>query len=276
MIRTLIFMGLMAINMLIASGCALFVCIEPGPLDRTVRETLNLVKKEVRSTIILTTEKVKCNEMDFHAGNEIIDSLTETIKQMDTLIAASVQLGKTGNKEEIILFAERTNLVIMSALTNLKSLRDLYDISTYSQFETATFFPADSFSIPSEKIDEAKKAIEPVAQRIVRFFADHPRQKFEAVIACSSTPGSQDPNIKLCELRALFVANLLVDQIRSKEEFIPNPEWIHYNIKWVGEGEALPYHGRRKHHKPEDKRRSIVSLIWNLLPASLYAGASDH
>ena len=271
MIRTLIFIGLMAMSTLIAS-CSASHCVTP--LDRTVRETLKLVKKEVRRTIKLTTEKVKCNEVNLHVGNEIIDSLTETIKQIDTLITASVQIGKTAYKEEIIFFAERTNLVIISTLTNLRSLHDLYDISTCSQFETATFFPADSFSISPEKIDEAKKAIEPVAQRIVRFFGDHPRQRFEAVIACSSTPAGQELNVKLCELRARSVANLLVDQIRSNEEFIPNPEWIHYDIKWTGKGEELPYPGRRKHHKPEDKRHSMVSLTWNLLPASLYAGSS--
>ncbi len=35
-----------------------------------------MVKNEAGSTIIMTTEKVKCNEVDFHVGNEIIDSLT--------------------------------------------------------------------------------------------------------------------------------------------------------------------------------------------------------
>lgn len=210
---------------------------------------------------------MKCNEVNFQVGNEIIDSLTETIKQIDTLIATSVQLEKTSNREEILLFAESTNTVTMSALTNLKSLRDLYDISTYSQFETATFFPADSFNIPFEKIDEAKKAIEPVAQRIVRFFGDHPRQKFDEVIACSGISDGHELNAKLCELRARSVASLLIDQIRSNEGFIPKPERIRYGIKWVGQGKALPYPG---------KRRSMVSITWNLLPASLYAGSSEH
>ena len=268
MIRTLIFMGLMAMCMLIASCCLILPCCGSGgsPLYQTVRQTLKLVKKEAGSTIILTTKKVKCNEVDFHVGNEIIDSLTGTIKQIDTLIAESVQLEKTGTKDEVLFFAERSNL-IMGALTNLKSLRDLYDISTCSQFETATFFLTDSFNIPPEKIDDAKKAIEPVAQRIVRFIGDHPRQKFEAVIACSGFTYGQELDVKLCELRARSLANLLVDQIRSKEQFIPNPEWIRYDIKWVGQREALPYPG---------KRRSMVSLTWNMLPASLYVGSSDH
>ena len=268
MIRTLIIMGLMTMSMLITS-CFL-VChfnVNVEPLDQAARETLKLVKKEVTSAIILTTEKVKFNEVDYHVGNKIIDSLTETTKQIDTLIATSVQLGETGTKEEILLFAERTDRFTKSALTNLKSLRDLYDISTFAQIETATFFPADSFSIPPEKIDEAKKAIEPVAHRMVRFFSDHPHQKFEVVIACSSTSDGQELNVKLCKLRARSVAYLLVSQIRSKKEFIPKPELIHYNIKWVDQIEALPDPG---------KRGSTVSLTWNMLPASLYAGSSDH
>lgn len=271
MIRTLIFMGLMAMCMLIASCCLILPCCGPNgsiePLYQTVREKLKLVKKEAGSTIILTTEKVKCTEVDPQIGNEIIDSLTETIKQIDTLIAESVQLGKTGTKEEVLFFAKRSDHVIMSALTNLKSLRDLFDISTCSQFETATFFPADSFNIPPEKIDEAKKAIEPVAHRIVRFFADHPRQKFVAVIACSSIPAGQELNVNLRERRARSVANLLVEQIKSKKEFILNADRIRYHIKWVSQSEAIPYPG---------KRSSTVSIIWNLMPASFYAGSSDH
>lgn len=272
MIRTIIFMGIIAMSLLIAS-CSASHCA--SRLTRTTRETLKLVKKEVRRTIKLTTEEVKRTEVDFHVGNVINDSLTETIKQIDTQIAACAQLDKKGTKEEILLFAERTNMVIQSALTNLKTLCDLFDISTCSQFETDTFFPADSFNISPEKMDEAKKAIEPVAQRIVRFFGDHPRQRFEAVIACSGTPAGEKQNDTLCELRALSVANLLIEQIRSNVEFIPNPELIHYNIKWVAKREELPYPRRRKHHKPEDKHRSKILLTWNLMPASLYGGSSD-
>ncbi|MFL5748102.1 MAG: hypothetical protein ACJ751_25735 [Niastella sp.] len=255
MIRTLIFMGLMAMSMSKAPSCTPPRCV--SPLTQTTRETLKLVKEQVTSSIKLTTEKVKRNEVDAHVGNEIIDSLTETIQQIDMLIAASVQLEYTSAKEEIMLFAFRTSQFTSNTLTNLKTLGDLYDISTYSQIETATFFPADSFNIPPEKIDEAKKAIEPVAQRIIRFFGDHPREKFKAVIVCSSTTDGQERNDKLGELRARSVANLLANQMRSKKEFIPTPERI--RIKWVALETAVPDFG-----KP-----GMVSIIWNLVPASL-------
>jgi hypothetical protein len=135
MIRILVFMGLMAMSMLIASCCRIIIIpichcgTVVVPLYQSIRESLQMVKKEFTSTIILTTEKVNCNEVDLHVGNEIIDGLRETMKQIDTLIAESVQLGKTGTKEETLFFAERSNLFIMRAQTNLKSLRDLYDIS---------------------------------------------------------------------------------------------------------------------------------------------------
>jgi hypothetical protein len=232
-----------------------------------MRESLQLVKKEAGSSIILTIEKVKCNEVDPQIGNEIIDSLTKTIKQIDSLIPAWVQLEKEGTKEERLNSAFGTIQLTTNTMTNLKLLQDLYDISTYSQFETGTFFLADSFSISPEKIDEAKKAIEPVAHRIVRFFADHPRQKFVAVIACSSIPAGQELNVNLRERRARSVANLLVEQIKSKKEFILNADRIRYHIKWVSQSEAIPYPG---------KRSSTVSIIWNLMPASFYAGSSDH
>lgn len=66
--------------MLIAS-CRASHCSQS--LTRTVQETLQLVKKEVHRTTVLTTEKVKCNEVDFQIGNEIIYSLAETANQAD-------------------------------------------------------------------------------------------------------------------------------------------------------------------------------------------------
>ncbi len=128
-------------------------------------------------------------------------------------------------------------------------------------------FSADSFNISPEKTEDAKKVIEPVAQRIVRFFADHPRQKFVAVLACSSTHDGQEQDVKLCKGRARSVAYLLVDQIRSKKEFIQNANMIRYQIKWVEEREAIPNPG---------KHSSMISIIWHLVPASLYSGSIDH
>ena len=209
--------------------------------------------------------------------------------------AVAVQLEKTGTKEEILQFAERTNVIIQSALTDLKSLNDLYDISTFSSFETATFFPAGMFGIPPEKQEEAKKSIEPIVQRIIKFFGDHPRQRFVAVIVCygfsdetpiakesplyspllakmkTNNPTRQELNVKLSELRAKSIANLLVDLIKINEGLIPNPKLINYDIKWMGKGEELPYPDRVKDYKADDKRRRMVSLIWNVLPGSLYA-----
>lgn len=274
MTRTLIFMVLMAMSMLTTSCFLICRFGDVTPLTQTVAETLKLVKKEVNSTISLTTEQVKSNEVDFHVGNEIIDSLRATMKQIDSLMFICDQLEKTGTREEILLFAERTNQVTINALTNLKSLRDLYDISTLSLFETANFFAADSCNIPPEKTGEAKKAIEPVAQRIARFLGDHPLERFEVVIACSSTYVGHEPNDTLCVARSHAVAYLLIDHIRSYSAFIPHPERIRYNIKWLNKGEGLPSSSRKK--LPEDNHRSMVSLTWNVLPVSYYSGAVNR
>ena len=45
---------------------------------------------------------------------------------------------------------------------------------------------------------------------------------------------------------------------------------INYDIKWLGRGEDLPYPNKLKDYKAVDKRRRMVSLIWNVLPGSLY------
>ena len=264
-------------------------------LTKTTQETLELVKKEAQRAIALTVEKVKNYEVDPDIGKEIIRNLKESERKIDTQLAVAAQLEKSGTKEEILQFAERTNVIIQSALTDLKSLNDLYDISTFSSFETATFFPAGGFGIPPEKQDEAKKSIEPIVQRIIKFFGDHPRQRFVAVIVCygfsdetpiakesplyspllakmkTNNPTRQELNVKLSELRAKSIANLLVDLIKINEGLIPNPKLINYDIKWMGKGEELPYPDRVKDYKADDKRRRMVSLIWNVLPGSLYA-----
>ena len=260
MIRTLIFMGLMAMSMLMASCYLILGCPSRGvqSLTKTTEETLELVKKEWQGTIRLTVEKVKKYEMDPDIGKEIIKNIREEERKIDTQLAVVQQMELNGTKEEIFQFAERSELIINRAKTVLKTLNDLYDISTLSSFETAAFFPVDSVSIPPGKLEEAKKAMEPVAQRIVRFCSDHPRTKFNAVIACSSTPDSQEPNAKSEEMRAQSIANLLASQLISNEEFIPTPESI--RIKWIAQWASIPN---------PDKSRSMVSIVWNLLPASL-------
>lgn len=284
----------------VASGFTLFLAA-CGPskqvqdLTKTTQETLELVKKEAQRAIAMTVEKVKNYEVDPDIGKEIIHNLKETEKKIDTQLAAAAEIEKSGNRDAILKFAERTNVIIQSALTDLKSLNDLYDISTFSSFETATFFPAGTFGIPPEKQEEAKKSIEPIVQRIIKFFGDHPRQRFVAVIVCygfsdetaiakesplynpllakmkTNNPTRQELNVKLSELRAKSIANLLVDLIKTNEGLIPNPKLINYDIKWMGKGEELPYPDKVKDYKADDKRRRMVSLIWNVLPGSLYA-----
>ncbi len=88
----------------------------------------------------------------------------------------------------------------------------------------------------------------------------------------TNNPSRQELNVKLSELRAKSIANLLVDLIKINEGLIPNPKLINYDIKWMGKGEELPYPDRvKKIIRADDKRRRMVSLIWNVLPGSLYA-----
>jgi hypothetical protein len=269
-------------------------------LTKQTQETLEMVKREAQRAIQLTMEKVRSNEVDPDIGKEIITNLQAAEKKVDAQMKEAIALDKAGNREEILKFAEKTNIIIQSALTDLKSLNDLYDISTFSTFETATFFPTGTYAIPAEKMDEAKKSIEPIVQRIIKFFGDHPKQRFVAVIVCygfsdetgvskesslypsllakmnKTNPTRQEMNSKLSELRAKNIANLLVDLIKVNEGLVPNPKLINYDIKWMGKGEALPYPEKITDYKPDDKRRRMVSLIWNVLPGSLYAQGIEN
>jgi hypothetical protein len=292
MFRNLFFMVLMAATMICAS-CASSKRV--NELTKTTQETLELVKREAQRAIELTMQKVRDYEVDPDIGKEIVSNLQAAEKKVDAQIVEAAAIEKTGNREEILKFAEKTNVIIQSALTDLKTLNDLYDVSTFSQFETATFFPTGHYIIPSEKMDAAKKSIEPIVQRIIKFFGDHPKQRFVAVIVCygfsdetvvskeselypalvskmkTNNPTRQQLNTKLSELRAKTIATLLVDLIKVNEGLVPNPKLINYDIKWLGKGEALPYPDKIKDYKADDKRRRMVSLIWNVLPGSLYA-----
>jgi hypothetical protein len=295
MCRKLCFFGLMAITMVLASCASTRV----QDLAKTTQETLELVKREAQRAIELTMAKVRSYEVDPDIGKEIVANLKSAEKQVDEQIAQANVLDKAGNREEILKFAEKTNIIIQTALTDLKSLNDLYDISTFTQFETATFFPTGGYTISADKMEDARKSIEPIVKRIIKFFGEHPRQRFVAVVVCygfsDETPVAKDselyPNLlakmtvpnptrqqmnkKLSELRAKTIATLLVDLIKVNEGLVPNPKLINYDIKWLGKGEELPYPDRIADYKADDKRRRMVSLIWNVLPGSLYAQGID-
>jgi hypothetical protein len=143
-------------------------------------------------------------------------------------------------------------------------------------------------------MDEAKASMEPIVQRIIKFIGEHPKQQFVAAIVCygfsdetpvgkesplykslvekmdNPNPEVKDLNKKLSELRAKSIAKVLVDVIKVNEGLIPDPRLINYDIKWLGKGEILPYPDKITDYKPVDKRRRMVSLIWNVLPGSLY------
>ena len=290
--------GCIAANMLFA-GCATSRKVEN--LTKATQEALELVKKEAQRAIELTNQQIRNHQVDPNIGKEVIENLQVAEKKVNEQLAQATEVGKSGSRDAQLKFAEKSNVIIQSALTDLKSLNDLYDVGTFSQFETATFFPSGGYTIPAEKMDEAKASIEPVAQRIIKFIGEHPSQRFVAVVVLygfsdetplsketglyqtilekmdnPANPSRQQMNQKLSELRARTIAKLLVDVIKVNEGMIPNPRLINYDIKWLGKGEELPYPDRIKNYTASDKRRRLVSLIWNVLPGSLYIKNIDE
>jgi hypothetical protein len=296
MIRRLLLPGCVVMAVLLGSCASSRV----QTLTKSTQEALELIKKEAQRAIQMTAEKVRSNEVDPDIGKQLMENLQAAEKKVSEQIAQAAELDKNNSREAQLHFAESSNVIIQSALTDLKSLNDLYDVATFSQFETATFFPAGGYTIPAENMEDAKASIEPIAQRIIKFIGSHPTQHFVAVIVCygfsdetpvgkesplykniaeklgNANPSRQEMNTKISELRARSIARLLVDVIKSNEGMIPNPNLVNYDIKWVGRGEALPYPNKVKDYTPSDKRRRLVSLIWNVLPGSLYMkGVAD-
>jgi len=295
MTRTLIFAGLAAVSLLIPSCFPILGYPSSGKsLALTTAEELKMVKKETNNAIMLTARKVKDEEVDPDTGKEIIGNLKEITKHTDSLLTICAHLDSVGRREEILRFMKLAGASIQNEKKTLNCLNDLYNISTHYQFETDTYFPAGGFRFPPDKLDEAQKSVEPIVQRIIKFLNDHPGQNFVAVIRCygftdetpipesfwnppglvvcvrRTQPTRQELAVKISELRAKALAMLVHDQIKSYEEFIPNPKLVIYDVDWLGKGEALPYPDKIKDYKPDDKRRRLVQLTWDLLPGSLY------
>ena len=173
--------GCMSIVVLLASCAGSRV----QTLTKSTQEALELIRKEAQRAIQMTAEKVRNNEVDPDIGKQLVANLEVAEKKVSDQIAMASEIDKSNSREAQLKFAEKSNVIIQSALTDLKSLNDLYDVSTFSQFETATFFPSGGYTIPAENMEEAKSSIEPIAQRIIKFIGDHPKQHFVAVIVCS-------------------------------------------------------------------------------------------
>jgi hypothetical protein len=295
MTRTLIFAGLAAVSLLIPSCFPIVGFPSSGKsLVLNTAKELEIIKRETDNTIMLTARKVKGDEMSPNTGKEIIDSLKVIIKNADSLLTVCAHLNSSGSREERLRFIQLAGASIQNEKKTLNCLNDLYNISTPYQFETDTYFPAGGFRFPPDKLDEAKKSVEPIVQRIIKFLNDNPGQNFVAVIRCygftdetpipesfwnppglvvcvrRTQPTRQELAVKISELRAKALAMLVHDQIKSYEEFIPNMKLVIYDVDWLGKGEALPYPDKIKDYKPDDKRRRLVQLTWHLLPGSLY------
>jgi hypothetical protein len=293
MTRTLIFAGLAAVSLLIPSCLPILGCPSSGKsIVVTTTEELQMVKKEADNAIMLTARKVKDNEVNSNAGREIIVNLKGIIKNADSLLTVCAHLDSVGRREEILRFRELAGAGIQNEKNTLNCLNDLYNISTHYQFETDTYFPEGVYGITPDKQDEAQKSVGLIVRDIIKFLNNHPRQRFVAVIECygytdetlvmtesmlqirsrwcKAIPTRQDLNWKLSELRSKRITNLMVDQIKCNEEYIPNRELVSYDIRWHGRGEELPYPDKIKDYKPEDKRRRLINLNWYLLPGSLY------
>src|SRR5215813_13336396 len=129
MIRNLLVV-LITAGAMILSSCTSQKKVED--LTKATREALELVKQEAQRAIRLTEQKVVNNEVDPEIGKQVISNLQVAEKKVDTQLVAVANVQKTGSRDDILKFAEKSNLIIQIALTDLKSLNDLYDVGTFT------------------------------------------------------------------------------------------------------------------------------------------------
>src|SRR5262245_18236022 len=99
MTRTLIFAGLAALSLLLPSCLPILGYPSSGKsLVLTTTKELEMVKKEADNAIMLTTRKVKDDEVNPNTGKDIIDNLKEIIKSADSLLTVCTHLYSVGRR----------------------------------------------------------------------------------------------------------------------------------------------------------------------------------
>jgi hypothetical protein len=223
-------------------------------------------------------------------------------RRMDSLgieIAAlqqKVNSPKEFTKDFVLI---KTKILLIDSIVNKKAVVREYIFSMINDglsksepnlFSLAAFFGPGGFIIPESKSKLAKKYFSPIVDSLVKFSNDYATVMRTATITVNGyadgtaigkgsklfkqlaiylnkpNPDKQELNAALSALRAEKISILLSQILKERFPDFKLISKIVFESNEAGMGEKFPK-AEIKNYKPNDERRRIVIIYWNVLPA---------
>lgn len=280
----------MVIKNLIFSILVLFIlssCSNTKKLEAEKKAKIEQLQELNKSLQILKEVTIAKGESDKMAKEEVAKTLKAIDKKMEenTATQAAVKkISKPGSEKSLF---EGINASILSQQRSIETMRDLYKLETFKEFNASRFFKVGEYTLPQQDIEPIKQDLEPLADAIIDFIKLHPNQKLRAVMGIygysdeqaigaggtlykklaamigNDNPSQVELNQKLSELRAQSLASLVKDVIKQKQKLLSDLSMINFEVNWVGRGTELPFKTMVS-PKPDDERRRVVTFIWTV------------
>lgn len=242
-------------------------------------------------------EKFLLGEIDDNSSGSITNILEKqkiaSSKWKDSLNILNEQLYgkkriKIKNFKNIIKVITYNNNNPKTSEESIEFVNQLLKQQTFIKFNTAAFFEAGGFDIPSEKIEDAKKAFSPVVDSLFVFIKKFPKYKLEASIIINGYADGQgfspselvnqltknigkdqatkeELNQELSRLRSEGVSQIIVGIYNDKVKEITSNYQFNTRFIKIGKGEEYP-NKKIDNYQIDDERRRIVVIYWNAIP----------
>jgi hypothetical protein len=257
-------------------------------------------EQKLDSTILalnnFRTEKNAVGELDDKSNQSIktildlekkgIQQRTDSLNKMQEMLSGK-RVKVKEFKNMITLVTSGTTVVNQKAET-INFVDKLLNQQTFIKFNTAAFFNAGGYKIPTEKMDEAKKVFSPIVDSLIVFVTKFPNIKLSTSIVASGFADGQgfgagalvdeltanigkavatkeELNTELSKLRAEEVSGILMEIFKEKIKNMPSAAVFDTNFFKIGKGEDYP-NKKITDYQTDDERRRIVVIYWNAIP----------
>ena len=268
----------------------------------TVKESRLKETGEVNAIALKGENKYKEQKIDSNINVRLRKKMDALKKTMDSAMAETSNLENLSQTKKNfrpatykkILLPKLESLEGFNALQTQRMqaymmLQDGLDISSYILFDLAAFFGPGKYLIPEDKIELARSSFSPLVDSIIQFSNKYntlPRAATLVVLGFADAAGfeegsaindtlllklgkttasKQELNVKLSELRAEELIQLLTREFIKKNSSIMNIETLQVEYLGRGKGEQYPLN-KITDYKDEDERRRVVLCYWAVLP----------